>query len=274
MNKVTAKSVLTKSKLPESDYCYNPYIGCTHNCKYCYAHFMKRFTGHDKDVWGQFLDYKENTIELLSKEIKKADVKNSILMSSVTDCYQPIEKKLELTRKSLEIFRDNNSKLAILTKSDIVVRDIDILKDMKNLELGLSIGIFNDDLAKILEPGATVPSKRIEALKKLHDAGINTYAFIGPIIPGISDIEKTILAVKDNVNYLMAEAINISGADKKIFIPDIEKILGKEKAKICLENISNNDYWNKVEEKYIELCKKYSIKNRGFFRHESKSIKK
>lgn len=209
MNKIIAKSVLTKSKLPASDYCYNPYVGCTHDCKYCYAHFMKRFTGHDNDIWGKFLDYKENCIELLSKEITKVDVKHSIFLSSVTDCYQPIERKLELTRKSLEIFKEYGSNVSILTKSDIVTRDIDILKDMENVEVGLSIGILNDDYSKILEPGATLPSKRIEALKKLNGSGIKTYVFIGPIIPGISDIEQTFLEIKDHVDFVMAEMINI-----------------------------------------------------------------
>ena len=269
MNKLIAKTILVKSKLPLSDYCYNPYVGCTHNCKYCYAHFMKRFTGHDNDVWGKFLDYKENAIEVLSKEIVKTNVEDSIFIASVTDCYQPVESKLELTRKSLEIFKEYNSNVSILTKSDLVVRDIDILKDMKNVEVGISIGILNDEYAKILEPGATLPSKRIEALKKLYDAGITTYVFIGPIIPGISDIESTILAVKDYVHFIMAEAINSSGADKQVFIPELNKIFGEDKTKRCLENANDEKYWNKVEVKFNDLCEKYNTQNKGFFRHKN-----
>jgi len=100
IKEIESKSVLTKSNLPETDYCINPYVGCLHNCVYCYARFMKRFTNH-AESWGDFLDIKTNAVKVLENELQKAK-KGLVLLSSVTDPYQPIEKKIELTREILK----------------------------------------------------------------------------------------------------------------------------------------------------------------------------
>src|SRR3972149_9738911 len=102
IREIKAKSILTKSGIPDVDYCVNPYIGCSHGCRYCYATFMKRYSGHTQE-WGSFVDVKINAPEILRKQLKRAK-RGRILISSVTDAYQPIESKYKLTRQGLEIF--------------------------------------------------------------------------------------------------------------------------------------------------------------------------
>ena len=129
IKEIHAASIITKSHLPDADYVINPYAGCTHKCIYCYARFMKRFTGHNEN-WGEFIDVKVNAPDLNPPDTTKYRGK-SIFMSSVTDPYLPLEKKYELTRKILEKLIPLQPDLGILTKSDLVLRDIDLLRQFK-----------------------------------------------------------------------------------------------------------------------------------------------
>ena len=127
VNEVTVNDYLTKSNLPSSDYVINPYIGCSHGCKYCYASFMKRFTGH-KEEWGSFIDIKKSSKKINLNKISKKNV----FLSSVTDCYNSLEEKYKLTRSILEQLVNSDCYLSISTKSKLILRDVDILKKMKN----------------------------------------------------------------------------------------------------------------------------------------------
>ena len=147
IKEIHAKSILSPSKI--YDYVVNPYVGCQHACSYCYARFMKRFTGH-KEPWGDFVDVKINAAELLSKEIKKKRV-GTVWVSGVCDPYQPLEAKYKLTRKCLEILVHNNWPVFIQTRSPLVLRDLDIFKEAKNIDVGLSITTANDEIRKIVE---------------------------------------------------------------------------------------------------------------------------
>lgn len=267
MASIICKSILAKSKLPKVDYGCNIYVGCTHGCKYCYASFMRRFTNHANDEWGSFVDYKENAVTILKEEIKKKKGKHSVLLGSVTDCYQPLEKELRLTRECLEIFSEYEIEVSILTKSVLVLRDIDILKRIKNCEVGFSCGIGVDKMRCILEPGTASLDKRIAALKALHSQGIRTYAFIGPIIPGITDLSYIFSLIYRNVDYVMGEYINLRGCNKSIFKKALEKCVGNERANMILKNCCNTDLIEEVNLEYETLCNKYKIENRGFFKH-------
>jgi DNA repair photolyase len=137
MREIKAKSILTKSNLPDADYVINPYVGCTHSCIYCYARFMKRFTGH-KEEWGKFVDVKINAPELIPEKTLK--YKNKfIFLASVTDAYLPLEIKYQLTRKILEKLIPLQPNLGVQTKSDLIIRDIDLLKQFKKCEVGITI---------------------------------------------------------------------------------------------------------------------------------------
>jgi DNA repair photolyase len=175
------RSVLSQTGIPGIKYCINPYVGCSHACRYCYATFMKRFTGHI-EPWGRFVDIKINAPEVLRKQLKKTE-KGSIIMSSVTDPYQPLETKYLTTRRCLEELTLFRFPINILTKSPLVLRDIDLITKLKDAEVGLTITTDSENMRKLFEPGAPPIQDRIDALRKLHKKGVKTYVFIGPVLP-------------------------------------------------------------------------------------------
>jgi DNA repair photolyase len=181
IREIKVKSILTRSGIPGVDYCINPYVGCYHGCKYCYATFMKRFTGHT-DEWGSFVDVKINAPEVLQKELRRKE-KGRVIISSVTDAYQPVEGKYKITRQCLEVLSEHQYEVDILTKSPLVLRDIDILKRIRDIDVGITITTDDDRIRKVFEPNAPPINTRINALKRLHENGIKTYVFIGPVLP-------------------------------------------------------------------------------------------
>lgn len=205
-NEIKAKSILSKSAI--YDYALNPYVGCEHECIYCYARFMKRFTGH-KEKWGSFVDVKINASELLAKEVKKKKLGN-VWISGVCDPYQPLEKKYMTTLKCLEILVENNWPIIIQTKSDLVIRDIETIKKANGIEVGFTITTTDEKISKIFEPGASSISKRIEALDILHSQGIRTFAMVAPILPGA---EALVGALKGKVRYVLLDRLNYNYAD-------------------------------------------------------------
>ena len=198
IKEIKAKSIITKSGLPESDFVINPYIGCMHGCIYCYARFMKRFTGH-KEEWGQFIDVKINAADLIPTDTKKYKEK-SIVMCSVTDPYHPVERKYKITRKILEKLIPLKPQLTILTKSNLVLRDIDIIKKFNDVIVAISLSITDDKVQKELEPLASSVEERIKTLKELHRAGIKTVLFVSPILPYLSDWQTLITKTKKFVD--------------------------------------------------------------------------
>ncbi len=181
IREINVKSILTRSGIPGADYCINPYVGCSHGCRYCYAIFMKRYTGHPEE-WGGFVDVKMNAPETLNKQASRAP-RGKVIISSVTDAYQPLESRYRITRQCLEILLSHQFSVDILTKSPLVIRDIDLIKKFKNLEVGVSITTEDDRIRKIFEPRAPSIEARIQTLKSLYNQGIKTYAFIGPMLP-------------------------------------------------------------------------------------------
>ena len=181
IKEIEVKSVLTKSNLPVSDYSVNPYVGCTFACKYCYASFMKRFTNHP-EPWGDFLDVK--TWAKIKNPQKYAG--KEMFLGSVTDPYNPQEKKYERTRTLLQEMQGSGIKLSISTKSDLVLRDL-------------------------------------EAMKQFHDAGIRTTCFISPIFPEITDVKAIIERAKGQCNLIWLENLNLRGDYKAVIIKYIRE---------------------------------------------------
>lgn len=182
---------MNKSGIPGADWCINPYGGCSHACVYCYASFMERFRPHDTP-WGTYVDIKEDIASVLAKQLRRPK-QGTVMLSSVTDAWQPVEKEAQVTRACLKVLLDSDLKLSILTKSDLILRDMDLLARFKTLfgewrvSVGFSIPVLSDRMAAVLEPGAASPSRRLDALEKLNAKGIPTWVFIAPVLPVLAD---------------------------------------------------------------------------------------
>ena len=206
VKEILSKTILSPSKV--YDYVINPYVGCQHACFYCYARFMKRFTGH-KEPWGKFVDVKVNAPDLLRVEIKKKK-RGRVWISGVCDPYQPLEVKYKLTRQCLEILAQNNWPVIIQTRSPLILRDIDTLKEAKDFEVGLTITTMDEYIRKLFEPVAPPIEERVNALGVLYRAGIITYAMIAPMLPGAEGLPK---ALKGKVEYIIVDRMNYNHAD-------------------------------------------------------------
>lgn len=195
ISKVQAKSILSPSQI--YPWVINPYTGCEHACSYCYARFMKRFSGH-KEPWGQFVDVKMNAPELLMKEIlrKKRD---RVWVSGVCDPYQPLEAKYKLTRQCLELLAQHNWPVTVQTRSPLVVRDVEILQKGNGIEVGFSIPTADDRIRQLFEPNSPPIRARLNALDELHRAGIRTFVMIAPILPGAEGLPELLAVKVDNV---------------------------------------------------------------------------
>lgn len=203
LREVEARSILNKSKI--FDYCVNPYTGCQVGCRYCYARlFIPRYTGHS-EPWGSFVDIKKNAVDILRRQLRRAK-RGVVWVSSVCDPYQPLEGRYELTRRLLKELLAANFPVNIQTKSALVVRDIDLFKQFEEIEIGFTITTEDETIARLFEPGASAVRERIEALKKLKRAGLKTFAFLGPLLPG--DAERLASLIEDKVDRVFIDRMN------------------------------------------------------------------
>jgi len=268
IREIKVKSIIVRSNLPDTDFVINPYVGCQHACIYCYARFMKRFTSR-AEPWGKFVDVKINAPDLIPRESKKFKNK-SVAISSVCDPYQPIERKYKLTRKILEKLIPLQPNLYIVTKSDLVARDIDLFKQFKNCIVAISLSILDEKLQTQLEPFSSRAKARIDALKKLHNSGISTALFISPIFPYLTDWKKIIEKTKNFAAEFWFENLNLYPSIKD----KIYEFLKKNKAKIIdkyreIYSIKS-DYWNIEEKRIKEFCRENEINCKIYFHHSAK----
>lgn len=207
VQEIEAKTILSKSQI--YDYALNAYVGCEHRCLYCYAKFMRRFTGH-REPWGAFVDVKINAPALLARETKKKKM-GRVWISGVCDAYQPLESKYQLTRRCLEILVDEGWPVTVQTKSPLVLRDIDILKRAEDAEVGFTITTADEKVRRIFEPGAPPIAKRVEALGMLHAEGISTFVMVAPLLPRAEGLAEML---KDKVDHALIDRYNYHYADR------------------------------------------------------------
>jgi DNA repair photolyase len=206
VREICARTILSKSKI--YDYTINAYTGCQHGCTYCYARFMKRTTGHI-EPWGEFVDIKINAPELLQKETNKKPP-GRVWISGVCDAYQPLETKYELTRKCLEILVEHDWPITIQTKSALVLRDKALLRNAKEIEVGLTVTTADDNTRRLFEPNAPPIKERIKALDELHQAGIRTFAMIAPMLPNAGELAAML---GGKVDYVLIDRMNYHYSD-------------------------------------------------------------
>lgn len=206
VTEISARSILNKSKI--FDYCVNPYIGCTLACVYCYARlFMGRYSGH-KEPWGEFVDVKVNAPELLRRQLQRAK-RGTVWLSSVCDPYQPAEARYALTRQCLKELLVRQFPVNVQTKSDLVLRDLDLLQEFEEGEVGFTIATGEERVAALFEPLASPIPQRLTALEKLHARGIKTFAFVGPLLPG--NPEGLVRNLEGKVDHVFIDRMNYLG---------------------------------------------------------------
>ena len=263
IKEINVNDYLTKSNLPASDYVIYPYVGFSHGCKYCYASFMKRFTGHTED-WGTFVDVKKCDKKINLKKISKKNV----FLSSVTDCYNPLEEEYKITRTILEQLVHSDCYLSISTKSKLILRDIDLLKQVKNLSVSMSINTLNEDFRKDMDNASTI-KERLNTLKELHNNGIHTVLFMSPIFPYITEWEKIIEESKDYIDEYWFENLNLRGSYKTYILNYIKGKYPNYYDKyidIYLKN--NQDYCLNLANEINSYCNKNYINYINYFYHD------
>jgi DNA repair photolyase len=190
------QTILSRNQSPDIgfEYSLNPYRGCEHGCPYCYARPTHEYLGFSAglDFESRIL-VKEEASELLREELSNAHWKPQVIaLSGVTDCYQPIERRLELTRRCVKVLTEFRNPVFIVTKNRLVVRDIDILAELSRwnaVGVTLSITTLDPELARKMEPRASTPAARLDAIAKLSSAGIPVGVNVAPVVPGLNDHE-------------------------------------------------------------------------------------
>ena len=250
IREVETKNIMTKSTLPVGGYSVNPYVGCTHGCKYCYASFMKRFTGHTEQ-WGTFLDVK-----------RWPAIKNPwkyrgqrVVIGSVTDGYNPQEEQFGNTRRILEQLKGSGAEILICTKSDLVVRDLELLKTMGKVTVSWSINTLDEQFRADMDQAVSI-ERRIAAMKKVYDAGIRTVCFISPVFPGITDFEAIFERVRNQCDLVWLENLNLRGGFKKDIMDYIqEKYPDLVPLYDAIYNKKDRSYFQMLEEKATRLAR-------------------
>ena len=207
IREIEARSILSKSAI--QDWALNAYVGCAHDCRYCYARFMKRFTGH-QEPWGTFVDVKANAPQLLAREILRKK-KGRVWVSGVCDAYQPLERTWQLTRRCLAILVEHGWPVTVQTKSPLVLRDLDLLRRAPDAEVGFTITTAHERIRRIFEPGAPPIARRIEALAALHAAGVRTFVMVAPLLPGAEELAELL---RGKVDSALIDRCNYHHADR------------------------------------------------------------
>ena len=259
---IDTKDLITKSNLPASDYVINPYVGCPHACKYCYARFMKRFTGHTEE-WGDFIDIKRCAKPINVKKLYH----KSVFLSSVTDCYNPFEAKYQITRDVLKQLTQADCQITISTKSDLILRDIDVLKELKNLIVAVSVNTLDNGFQSDMDHAGSI-TRRIAALKELRKQGIYTVLFLSPIFPYITDFKEILEATSGFVCEYWFENLNLRGNYKQEILQYIaEKYPQYLNDYKEIYNNKNMEYWKQLSADIDSYCSQKEIRYTNYFYH-------
>ncbi len=256
---ITCKSALSKSSLPGLDYSLNPYVGCEHACVYCYAPSTLHYNGLEH--WGTFVQARTNIPVVLEREVRR--LKPGVTgISTVTDPYQPLEKKLRLTRSCLEVLLAKGFPICIQTKSALVLRDMDLISEFRLKDVGFTITTLDDRLSELIEPGASLPRERLAAMKKLSGEGISTWAFIGPVIPGIlteEHLAELIVQVKDSgATRILFDRLRLKPGTRENVEKSLQVIQGVTGVACPAISGDSTDY-ELLKQKIIRLCTEHQI---------------
>jgi DNA repair photolyase len=222
----------TSARMPFA-WTINPYRGCEFACKYCYARYTHEFMEmRDGADFEQKIFIKQHAADLLRQELRHVKPGEEIAIGTATDPYQPAERRFEVTRAILEEFsRHQGFQIGIVTKSNLVVRDADLLRAVaanNKVFVNITITTLNTDLARILEPRAPRPDLRLQAMKQLNQAGVKAGVICAPVLPGITDsprdLEALVRAVAEaGGKYIFANSLFLKPCSAAVFLPFLEK---------------------------------------------------
>ena len=254
------KDYLNKTKLTSLDYVINPYVGCPNKCLYCYAAYMSSFSKHSEE-WGEFIDIKRT-----NKRINIFKIKNKkVMISTVTDPYNSYEQKYGTTRMIMEQLVRSEAFITGMTKSKLVLRDIDLFKKMKHVEIAISISMLDEQLKKKIEPYSSSIAERLETLKKLKQNGIRTIVFISPIIPQITDFKRIIEVTKDYTDEYWFDKLNLRSSFKtKMFGFINEEYPLYNSIYENIYNYKNSRYFDDLSEEIEQYCIKNNLEYKNF----------
>ncbi len=262
---VPVKTYLTKSKIPGAGYVINPYVGCPHGCLYCYAEYMRKFSAHT-EPWGEFLDVKLCSTPLHPSQL----FHQHVMLSSVTDAYNPFEKKYEITRRILQQLVECQAYVSILTKSALVTRDIDLLQQLPGCEVAFSFSTADDTVRQLVEPGASCVQERLNALKTVYEAGLSTAIMAAPLLPGISDFKAIVQAAAPYTRTFRFDSLNMRATFQHklmdfidVHYPHLLPLYNE----IYLQG--KRSYWNELEQEILAFCKEQGVEAETFFGKES-----
>jgi DNA repair photolyase len=216
IKEILVKSALVRSRIPGVEYVINPYLGCAHGCRYCYAVFMRKYSRHHaRAPWGSFVEVKVNLLEVLQAELRRKKRAGTAMLASVCDPYQPVEERYRLTRGCLELLQEHGWGAEILTKSPLVLRDLDLIKSLPEVRVGFSIGTDDEEVRRLLEPRTPAIRLRLAALKTLARAGVPTWVFAAPMLP--LNPERLAALVGPYTRGLMTDGLNYAGQVRHLY---------------------------------------------------------
>lgn len=263
INQVQCKSVLNKSGL--ADYAVNCYAGCEHGCVYCYARFVTRFS-HPGEEWGSFVDVKVNAPQVLAREVTRKRV-GRVFLSSVCDGWQPEEAVYGLTRQCLEILLRYGYPVTVLTKNALVGRDLDLLASKEGVEFGVTLTTLDEGLRRLIEPRSSAANDRLDLLDKAKRRGIRTYAFLGPLLPHLSDTEQSLVSLLKAVKYAGVDYFYVDRLNRRFGVwPSLKAVLQKhfpelleEYRKIFFDELASDGYSGRLMSLVNILAKKQGL---------------
>jgi DNA repair photolyase len=248
--------IVTKDSLFSGDYTVDPYQNCEFGCLYCDSSF-------DKTIY-----IKSNAVEIIEKELKQSK-KGTVIIGSVHDPYQKTEESCKITRELLEKIRTHGFSCHVLTKSDLVLRDIDILSEIRDSRVTISITSLKESIFNVFEKDVPSPDVRLQTIEKLSSAGITAGLAVIPVLPFFveAELEKMIkLAKKHRAHYLLHKHLELKGDQKEFFLEILEKryprLLEKYQKLYKDSYFPDVDYISKINETIAKLCNKYELKNK------------
>jgi DNA repair photolyase len=251
----------------------NPYRGCEFACKYCYARYTHEFMEmRDGIEFEQKIYAKQHAADLLRQELRKVKPGEDIALGTATDPYQPIEKKLEITRAILqELARHSGLEVGIVTKSVMVVRDIEVLRELgerNRISVSITVTTVDAELARILEPRAPRPDLRLECLRKLREAGIRAGVICAPVLPGVTDAPKQLEAVvraaaQVKASHIYANPLFLKPCSAAVFLPFLKEhfpqLLPEYERRFKDKAFLPAAYRKRISELFAKLRAKYGI---------------